>query len=318
MKKKLFFAFLLCLITPLVFAQDNMRIFPKEQGEIITGFKTASLPEEIKITVAYPDGYEKNTIERFPLVFLFDTKEYTIAELKEMFYPPKSKNPPAIVASFRFKNLNLTQEQFDLFTEEIFAFFELNYKTENSPEKRIILAKNSLALLALNSLNKEANYFFNLGMLLTNTTSLPVFNKALKKQSRIFCFAPQDNILRLQNLLTKGSLKPMQNFFFKIGEENSFGNFDLRYFLSASPEIKQIKTNLKKEILQETPFYLQIKTTYGFLDFFPEQPLHFAPPILAYEKETGILQVLLQEETKVKISGLFTDKKWAQKVKIIN
>lgn len=298
-----------------VFGADNMRIFPKEQGEVITGFKTSSLSSEIKINILYPSNYA--TSERSALVFLFDEREYKIEDLKQMFYSKKSKTPQALIASFRFNKATLTQEQFDSFLEEVFAFFELNYKGTSEPSKRIILAKNQFALLALNSIQKEANYFFNLGLILDNTTALPSFNNSFKKGLRLFAFSKRENIVNLQNLFMEKGLKPLQNFFLKISEENFFENFDLRYFLNSLPKIKQIKPILPKEILQQTPFYLQVKTSYGFLDFMPTT-LKFAPPVLIYEAETASLKTLLQEPLKIKISGVFAGKKWSKTAKIAN
>lgn len=319
MNKKIFFVclFVLGFFSTYLFANDNMRIFPKEQGEVITGFKTASLPEEVKITIAYPEEYPLQAQKSFPLVFLFDTEEYSIEDLKQMYYQKENKNPSALIASFRFKNTNLSQEQFDNFIAETFAFFEVNYRTESDPSKRLVLAANSMALLALNLLNSQANYFLNLGMLLNNTTSLPVFDIPFRKAVRIFCFAPKTNIVRLQNLLEGTALKPMQNFFFKIQENASFTAFDLRYFFSETAKIKQIKPIVKKEILQEEPIYLQVKTNYGVLDFLPNQ-IYFAPPILAYDNSSGLLKVLLPDQTKVKIKGVFAGKKWSKSVKILN
>lgn len=323
MKKNIFVLFsILFVFNFSVFANDNMHIFPKDNGEIITGFKTTSLPEEVKITIAYPDTYKEQAGKNFPLVLLLDTTEYKIEDLRQMFFAVKKNNdkekPLPIVASFRFNNLNLSQEQFDVFIEEIFAFFEVNYRAQSEPAKRVVLTKDFAALLALNSLEGDSNYFLNLGMILNNTTSLPSFDKPLKKNSRIFCFSVQDNILRLQNLLMDGGLKPMQNFFFKIQQEFSFAQFDLRYFFNQMPKVKQIKTTLPKEINQDIPFYLKVKTAFGNLDFFPEQEIRFAPPVLAYDETSGQLQVLLKENKKVKISGIFSGKKWSKTIKILN
>ena len=319
MKKIIFVLFfILSVFNFSVFANDNMHIFSKDNGEIITGFKTTFLPEEVKITIAYPDTYKEQAGKNFPLVLLLDTTEYKIDDLRQMFFTSKNKNDMPIIAAFRFNNFNLSQEQFDTFVEEIFAFFEVNYRAQSEPAKRIILAKDFAALLALNSLEKDSNYFLNLGMILNNTTSLPAFDRPLKKNTRIFCFSVQDNILRLQNLLMVGGLKPIQNFFFKIQKEFSFAQFDLRYFFNQMPKIKQIKTTLPKTINQETFFYLKIKTDFGNLDFFPEQEIRFAPPILAYDETSGQLQVLLKENKKVKISGLFSGKKWSKTIKISN
>ena len=313
MKKILFiFSFFAFVLHPL-FAADNMRIFPREQGEVITGLKSKNLPEEIKINILYPFDYKENS--RSSLVFLFDTSEYKIENLKNMFYTPKSKNSQAVIAAFRFKDANLTQENFDSFLEEIFAFFELNYKGESDPSKRVVLAKNELALFALNSLNKESNYFYNLGIILDNTTALPLTDKLSKKPIRIFAFSQKTNIINLQNLFISIGLKPMQNFFFKINNETSFEQFDLRYFLGDLPKIQKIKPILPKEIVNKAPFYLQVKTNYGVLDFMPTD-IKFAPPILAYDAETAYLKVLLLDAKKVKIKGLFSAKKWSGKVKI--
>ena len=86
---------------------------------------------------------------------------------------------------------------------EIFSFFEVNYSADSDTSKRLIVAKNNIALLALNSLNEESNYFYNLGIILEKTTSLPVFDNPFKKQSRVFCLSQYTNILNLQNLFTK-------------------------------------------------------------------------------------------------------------------
>lgn len=317
MIKKIFFVslFILGLFNSLLFANDNMRIFQRENGEAITGFKTANLPEAIKINIAFPKSYKEQPSVRFPLVLLFDSREYSIEELNKMFYQEKSKNPQAIIAAFRLNNILLSQEDFDALIEEVLPFFELNYAVQNEPSQKVILAKDYLALRALNSMEKRGDYFFNLGLILNNTTSLPSFEDSLKKQSRIFCFSSENNILRLQNLFLAKGLKPMENFFFKKGENISFAQFDLRYFLNKTPQIKQIKTNLPKKITKETPFNLQVKTNYGLLDFYPTQ-IKFAPPILNYEESFGMLKILLPESQKVKISGIFAGKKWSSKVKV--
>ena len=78
--------FVFLVLSLSAFAADNMHIFLKEQGEAITGFKTATLPSEIKITVAYPDKYQEPTSKRFPLVFLFDTKEYKNKHVSQSYY----------------------------------------------------------------------------------------------------------------------------------------------------------------------------------------------------------------------------------------
>jgi len=39
---------------------------------------------------------------------------------------------------------------------------------------------------------------------------------------------------------------------------------------------------------------------------------------LAYDETSGQLQVLLKENKKVKISGLFSGKKWSKTIKISN
>ncbi|MBQ4494110.1 MAG: hypothetical protein II972_05915 [Elusimicrobiaceae bacterium] len=306
------FSFFIFAFTAL-FAADNMRIAIKEQGEVISGFKVVNSSNEAKINILYPANY--NTIERAPLVLILDTKEYNIEQLRQMFYGKVKTNPQTLIASVKFKNNILSQEQFDAFIEDIFAFLALNYKSISEPSKRIILARNNFALLALNSIQKEANYFFNLGLILDNTTSLPAFNNSFKNGLRFFAFSQRENIVNLQNLFMAKGLKPLQNFFLKISGENSFEKFDLRYFLNSLPEIKQIKPVLPKEILQQTPFYLQVKTSYGFLDFMPTT-LKFAPPVLIYEAETGYLKTLLQEPLKIKISGVFVGKKWSKKVKI--
>ena len=57
-------------------------------------------------------------------------------------------------------------------------------------------------------------------------------------------------------------------------------------------------------------------TNYGELDFFPTQ-IYFAPPILAYDDSLGLLQVLLPEQKKIKIKGVFAGKKWSGKIKIL-
>ena len=312
--KKFFCAFaVFSFAFSCAFAADNMRIFPKSEGEVITGFKSETLPSEIKINILYP--YDYNEFSRVPLVFLFDNVEYKIEDLKQMFYGKNSKNPQAIIAAFRFNNETLAQEQFDKFLEDVYPFFELNYKAEGDALKRIILAKNDFALLALNSLNNEADYFYNLGMILDNTTALPVLNKTLKKPVRIFVFSQRENIVNLQNSFLSAGLEPLQNFFFKISENNFFEQFDLRYFLDFLPKIKKIKPILPKEILQKAPICLQVKTNYGFLDFLPIQ-LKFAPPVLAYDNESAFLTVLLPEAQKIKINGLFAGKKWSGSIKI--
>jgi hypothetical protein len=296
-----------------VFAKDNIHISVREDGEIISGFKVADSSVEVKINILYPANYKDS--DRVPLTFILDTQEYKIENLKQMFYGDINNNPQSLIASVRFKNAALTQEQFDKFLEEVFAFFELNYKAENEPLKKIILAKNNFALLALNSLNKESNYFYNLGIILDNTTALPIIDKVYKKPVRIFAFSQKANIINMQNIFISAGLEPMQNFFFKINDKPSFEQFDLRYFLNLLPKIKQIKPILSKEIVQETPFYLQVKTAYDVLDFLPMQ-IKFAPPVLAYDEDSAYLKVLLPEVKKVKISGVFAGKKWAQKVKI--
>ena len=290
-----------------------MHISVREDGEIISGFKVAKSSQEVKINILYPADYK--TSDRVSLVFILDTKEYKIENLRQMFYEDTNTNPQALIASAKFKNSNLSQEQFDKFLEDIFAFFELNYKGESEPLKRVILAKNNFALLALNSLNKDSNYFYNLGIILDNTTALHIADKLSKKPVRIFAFSQKANIVNLQNLFLSAGLEPMQNFFFRINAKASFGQFDLRYFLSDLPKIKQIKPVLPKEILEETPFYLQVKTSYGVLDFLPTQ-IKFAPPVLVYDEETSHLKVLLPEIKKVKISGIVAGKKWAKKAKI--
>lgn len=316
---KIFLSFV-CILTVFsacLFAKDNMRITVKEEGEVITGFKTAALADEVKITIAYSDSYMNQSSSRVPLIFLFDTQEYQLEDLKNMFRNIKNKKDSFdfLIASVRFKNENISQEVFDNFIAEIFPFFEINYATESEPSKRLILAKNNFALLSLKSLNGAANYFLNLGMILENTTSLPEINKPFKKQSRIFCFSQKENILNLQNLFIYKSLEPLQNFFLKIEEKSSFEDFDLKYFFKENPKIKQIKPILKKEISQSEPFYLKIKTNYGDLDFFPTE-IKFAPPILGYDESSGFLQILLPEPLKIKISGIFAGKKWSKKVKI--
>ncbi len=313
MKKFLFiFCLFIFVLTPL-FAADNMHISVRDDGEIISGFKVSNSSQEIKINVLYPADFK--TIDRAPLVLIFDTKEYRIENLKQMFYGDKTANPQALIAAFNFKDTNLTQENFDAFLEEVFAFFELNYKGENEPSKKIILAKNNFALLALNSLNKEANYFSNLGIILDNTTALPVLNESYKKQPRLVALSQKANIISLQNIFIAAGLEPMVNFFFQINDKAAFEQFDLRYFLDVLPEIKKIKPVLPKEISNEIPFYLQVLTNYGMLDFMPTQ-IKFAPPVLAYDEDSAHLKVLLPEAKKVKISGIFAGKKWAQKVKI--
>lgn len=312
--KKFLFVFL-CFIFVLapVFAADNMHISVRDDGEIISGFKVAGSTQEIKINILYPADFK--TIDRTPLVLILDTKEYRIENLRQMFYGDNDTNPQALIAAFNFKNANLTQENFDAFLEEVFAFFEINYKGESEPSKKIILAKNNFALFALNSLNKEANYFSNLGIILDNTTALPILNTNTKKQPRLFALSQKANIISLQNIFVAAGLKPMVNFFFQINDKPTFEQFDLRYFLNSLPEIKKIKPVLPKEIAQEVPFYLQVLTTYSTLDFMPTQ-IKFAPPVLAYDDDTAHLKVLLPEAKKVKISGVFAGKKWAQKVKI--
>lgn len=316
MKKFIFIcvAFLFSL-SPL-FAADNMRIFSKENGEVITGFQPSYLPEAIKITIAYPTNYLTEPKFNYPIVLLFDNKEYKIEDLRQMFYFKKSKNPQSLIASLRF-NKDITQEQFEALISDIFAFFELNYRAQSDADKRLILAKDNFALLALNSINKEANYFFNLGMILNNSTALPIFDKPFKKQLRLFAFSQMDNLLRLQNLLEAGSLEPLQNFFFQIKKESSFENFDLRYFFSTLPKVKTVKPVFKKEILpdQDEPFYLQVKTSYGLLNFWSKQ-ITFAPPVLVYDEQDGLLKVLLAEPQKIKLSGIFGGKKWSCKTKI--
>lgn len=306
------FCFFLFILTP-IFAADNMHISVTEQGEIISGFKLSKFSDEIKINVLYPADYNKS--QRVPLIFIVDTREYKMENLKQMFYNDASKNPQALIASFKFKKTNLSQELFDSFIEEVFAFFETNFKGESAPSKRVILAKNEFALLALKSINKDANYFSNLGIILDDSKTLPVLEKSSKKQNRIFAFSKKVNIINLQNLLLSVGLEPMQNFFFKIKDNTSFEQFDLRYFLNDLPKIKKIKPVLPKKIEEETPFYLQVKTDDDVLDFLPTQ-IKFAPPVLAYDEDTAYLKVLLPEAKKVKISGLFAGKKWAQKVKI--
>ena len=316
MTKKILCAFIFAFgLFNTAFAADNMRIFQKENGEVITGLKIADLKGDIKVNIAFPQNYNKEISQRFPVVFLLDTEEYSIETLNQMFYPEKSKNPQAVIASFRFENPNLTQEQLNKVLEEMFPFFEMNYRGEIESSKRIILAKNSLAILALNSLNKASNYFLNLGIILDNTTAFPQLNGSLKKNIKVFCFSVKDNILRLQDLLVNGGLEPIQNFFFNIQEETSFGKFDLRYFLGQTPKIEQINPVLPKTISQEAPISLQVKTNYGSFDFFPTQ-IRFSPPILAYDETSGSLQVLLKEASKVKIKGVFSGKKWSKSIKI--
>lgn len=313
MKKFLFiFCSFIFMFVPL-FAADNMHISVREDGEIISGFKVAKSSEQVKINILYPANYK--TSDRVPLIFILDTQEYKIEKIRQMFYDDTNKNSQALIASVKFKNSNLSQEQFDKFLEDIFAFFELNYKGESEPLKRVLLAKNEFALFALNSLNKESNYFYNLGIILDNTTALPIVDNLSKKPVRIFAFSQKANIVNLQNLFISSALKPMQNFFFKINDKASFEQFDLRYFLSDLPKIKQIKPILQKKISEETPFYLQVKTSYDILDFLPTQ-IKFTPPVLVYDEDTAHLKVLLPEAKKVKISGLFAGKKWSQKVKI--
>ncbi len=307
------FSFFVLVFTPL-FAGGDIRIALREQGEIISGFKVADSSEKVKIHILYPSDYQ--TCDRTPLVFIFDTNEYTIENLRGMFYDNKTTNPQALIAAFKFEKESLTQEQFDKFLEDIFAFFELNYKGENEPSKKVILAKNNFALLALNSLNKEANYFSNLGIILDNTTALPLLNTNTKKQPRLFAISQKANIINLQNIFIAAGLEPMVNFFFQINDKATFEQFDLRYFLNYLPEIKKIKPVLPKEIAQEIPFYLQVLTTYSALDFMPTQ-IKFAPPVLTYDEDSAHLKVLLPEAKKVKISGVFAGKKWAQKVKIL-
>lgn len=317
--KKIFlsFVFILTICGGYIFAKDNMHITVKEEGEIISGFKTDALSQEVKITVAYPDNYKQQNFSRAPLIFLLDTEGYSIADLKGMFENKKNKKEYSdfIIASVRFKNANIPQKEFDNFIAEIFSFFEVNYSADSDTSKRLIVAKNNIALLALNSLNEESNYFYNLGIILEKTTSLPVFDNPFKKQSRVFCLSQYTNILNLQNLFTKGSLEPMQNFFLKIQDNSSFEDFDLRYFFADNAKIKNIKLVLDKEISTDVPFYLQVKTNYSKLDFFPTE-IKFAPPVLNYDESSGLLQILLPEPLKVKISGIFAGKKWSKKVKI--
>lgn len=314
------FVFILTVFSSCLFAQDNMRISLKEGGEVITGFKTSALPQEVKITVAYPDNYMQQDFSRAPVIFVFDTEGYSIADLKQMFNKEKNKNKNTVsdflIVLVRFRNENITQKQFDNFIAELLPFFEVNYSSENDPSKRFIIARNFIALLALNSIHEESNYFYNLGIILDKTTSLPFFDTPFKKQTRIFCLSQYTNILNLQGLFTKGSLEPMKNFFLKIQENSYFQDFDLRYLFQEMPKIKKIKPVIGKKISEDGPFYLQVKTVYGNLDFFPTQ-IQFAPPLLWFDDYSGNLQVLLPEPLKIKISGVFAGKKWSAKTKIV-
>ncbi len=320
--RKFFLAFIftLTVFSSCLFSQDNMRISLKEGGEVITGYKTRALPQEIKITVAYPDNYMQKDFSRAPVIFIFDTEGYSIADLKQMFNKEKDKNKNTaseyLIVLIRFRNENISQKEFDNFIAELFPFFEINYSSENDPSKRFIIARNSIALLALNSIHEEANYFYNLGIILDKTTSLPFFDTPFKKQSRIFCLSQYTNILNLQDLFTTGSLEPMQNFFLKIQENSYFQDFDLRYFSQETARIKKIKPVLSKEISEDVPFYLQVKTVYGNLDFFPTQ-IQFAPPVLWFNDYSGNLEILLPEPLKIKISGIFAGKKWSVKTRIV-
>jgi len=327
--KRLIITFIAVLAAASVFAQhttanESMRIFVKEGEEVLTRFPSKYLDNDARINVILPEGYAQAQ-GPFPAVYLLGNESLDKAGAQKIFGRSGFLAKAVLVVVKITGGGNIA----DFTTRELVPYIDLNYKTDNLPQNRVITAEGQMAVKVLQMLAANNGYFYNAALLLQDNTAMPAFRDNFSSNLKVFAAGSVGNIARLQFQLEEKGLKFPVNFatviFEPQNDDRQWSKLNFNYLLGGADKtpskIKVYKSAGKISQKDEGPvrMWLEVKTKGGDIFNYIPRDLKFSPPFLEWDASSADLAVIYGATPgTVKISGplYFYNKGFKTSVKI--
>ncbi len=297
--------------------EGDMRIFNKEGEDVIVYFPSQYLKYEPKINIVFPKDYDKAE-RRFCSVYVINKEEMP----REAVYKELGEDAAerCLYVNVRFNAIPSSAELEGFLSRELLPYIEVNYKTENQEEYRILLAGEGYSASVLNALPGLGNYFGNFALSFYVNTAMPVDLEGISKNISVWSLGSKGNMIRLQSLLEKNGLKFFDNFAYLTVDNSgskapSLGEiFNLGYFLDKG-KIVPLKAkgvfgvkSAGATSEERFGFKLEIKGKRSFKAEYIPSSLKIAPPFLSWDFEKGLMNVIYGAQAgKVKVTGMAGD-----------
>ncbi len=297
--------------------KGEMRIFTKEGEEVITNFPSDNLLAAPKIHIVFPNI---NKQDRYPSVYIISDEELDKAKIKEMY--------PDFYGKYYFVTVKLENEEnnFSTFlTKDLLPYIEINYAVLANPDQRTLIAKNSFALSYLENLKEISAYLKNAALGFEYSSPLPKIETT--QGLNLWADGPVDNMAALHANLAAQGLVYLENFAYNITSGKLMqGSANIDFlFNKEGRKISKITPYQQFKILDldrdyASLFWLNLKSESGYKLAYVPQDLRIAPPLLNWNKEQALFNIISgANEGNVKIYGK-TDfnKKFTVKFNIIS
>ena len=294
--------------------QDGMRIFPKEGEESIVNFPSEYLPYKPKINIVLPKDYEQAE-GRFCSVYTLGQGEMPKAGVETVF--PKQYTQRCIFVNVRLSG-SLEKDKLEGFiSKELLPYIETNYKAQENPSFKTLMAGETYSSAVLNSLPVLSGYFGKFALMFYKSTSFPQILEGISDKISFYAAATLGNAGRLETMLENSGLNFPDNFAFNIIDGQSVnppalsGVFNFGYIFDGQTckyeKVKAVFSAEEASSVSEEPvnFWLALKGKKGCGDInYIPQTLKIAPPFLSWDYSKAAFTVIYgANKGKVKLSG---------------
>ncbi|MDR1684475.1 MAG: hypothetical protein LBR90_03335 [Elusimicrobiota bacterium] len=310
-------------------AQPAMRVFEVAPGhEVLTNFPSQYLKTPARIDVILPQGYQ--TGDKYQTIFLIAPERFDKAKTQRLFWQKKSPVKDAVFVAVDITGADDLAALGNFITLELLPYFEVNYKSDNYPQRRVLAAKGPMAAAVLEILVKNSGYFKKAALIFADTTPMPDLN-GIAQDVQIWAAGRVGNMARLQQTLEEQGLKYGANFAYNIfapqNDERDWTGLNFKYLLNppsgaALGRLKVYKSADKASLTAQTEITMWAEFTAkdGYKVNYIPREVKTAPPFFSWDADNARLDIIYgAAEGRVKFSAplYFFGKDFATNVKIV-
>ena len=298
--------------------QEDMRIFPHGGEDVIVYFPSEYLPYKTKINVVLPKDYETQN-GRFCSVYTLGSGEMPKTAVNE-FFPQEYANK-CVFVNVRLNNVVQSNLLEQFLSKELLPYIETNYKIEDTPSFKTLIAGEKYSSAVLDVLPALSNYFGSFAALFYHSTAMPDELSGVSPKISFFAAGSAGNIARIEALFEKNGLKFYKNFAFKVIKNESSNppklNTVLNFTYIFDKEVcKPLKAkgvfsrgSASSTCEEPIDFWLEVKSkkNCGEINYIP-QKFKISPPFLSWDYEDASFKIIYGAQSgKVKLSGMIDD-----------
>ena len=288
---------------------EDMRIFVRPGEEVLTRFPSKYLDNEARINVILPASYE--TAQNFPAVYLLGHESMDKPAAQKVFGAGGFWDKAVLIVV----NIKGGGNIADFVFRELLPYVDTNYKTDDLPQSRILMAEGKMAVNVLEMLAANGGYVYNAALLLQDNMAMPAPKNPFSENIKIFAAGRVGNIARLQQMLEEKGLKFLNNFASVIFEPQEdarqWNKLNFKYFFAgaAAQTISKIKVyqsagSISPSDVEPLRLWLEVKIKGGDTFNYIPRNLKISPPVLAWNGADAALSIIYGAAPgAVKISG---------------